>query len=484
MIKRSVCLSTLLILASLGHEAAFADPALLRTIWSLDEARGYCLDIPGFGAGIRLEENLQAHTCKYGESVEDQLFERDAGEPYVRAAAYDRCLTATAHAVGAEVNVQTCVRSALQQWEFAWGRLSPASRPDLCLSLAPAGGEITGTPVLISPVYRRRGVSLQLCADELESLQGLRWSPPGERGLSTVDVARRGMPDEAAAELDRLGRAFSGAIARQTRTLLAAAPKSYAHDELEIAADIAYGPHDAQRLDIYTATARPADRLRPAVIIFHGGGLIGGDRSTTANAAEYFASLGFVGVNGTYRRAPEAQWPEGGRDVATAVTWLHGHIADYGGDPGKIFVMGLSTGAFHAATYVFRPELMPSGTPRAAGTMLLSGPYTFDFENPTEGEVAYFGADPARYAEMVILGNVTATDIPVLLTTAEWDIARYTVPFAALLDELISGHGVIPRYGQNLGHNHVSQVSAIGTSDTTVSALLIDFIRKTIAAAD
>jgi acetyl esterase/lipase len=159
---------------------------------------------------------------------------------------------------------------------------------------------------------------------------------------------------------------------------------------------------------------------------------------------------------------------------------LKENVSDYGGDPEQIFVMGLSSGAYHSATYVFRPEVLLPRTARPAGAILMSGPYTFDFENPSIGELRYFGEDSQRYPEQVVIGNVTRTDIPVFLTTAEWDIDRYTVAFAALVQELMVGHGVVPRYKQNLGHNHTSQAVAIGTADTAVSTELVDFIERTI----
>ena len=85
---------------------------------------------------------------------------------------------------------------------------------------------------------------------------------------------------------------------------------------------------------------------------------------------------------------------------------------EYKADPERIFVAGISTGSLHVATYIFRPELLPPGTARAAGAILLSGPYTFDFSAPTKGELAYFGEDKSRWPKMVVPGNVTRTDIP------------------------------------------------------------------------
>ena len=41
--------------------------------------------------------------------------------------------------------------------------------------------------------------------------------------------------------------------------------------------------------------------------------------------------------------------------------------------------------------YVFRPELVPADAARPAGAILVSVPYTFDFEAAGRGELAYFG---------------------------------------------------------------------------------------------
>jgi triacylglycerol lipase len=124
---------------------------------------------------------------------------------------------------------------------------------------------------------------------------------------------------------------------------------------------------------------------------------------------------------------------------------------------------------------------MPAGTARAAGAILLSGPYTFDFSAPQKGELAYFGEDKSRWPQMVVPGNVTRTDIPVLFTTAEYDDPRYLKAHAALFSELVEKHGVRPRFRQSLGHNHVSQLLSVGTVDTSVSREILDFIDRVTA---
>jgi acetyl esterase/lipase len=453
-----------------------AQPKMLRAVQAHDEPRGYCLDISGSGPTLDLNAPLQAHTCKALPPVDDQLFEL-AGQQ-VRASEHDRCLAVEALEAGQPLHVRACSDSRQQRWRFEDGRLSPASRPELCVALAAARGEPWGTPRLVSPAYRRQSVALASCDDAAIAKQAFRWIDAAEVAPSHADEARAAMPPELAVALAAFGHEFDGAIAQQTAALYAPQPRVYEPAEIAVTKDLAYGPHERQRLDIYTRARRPAEPV-PAIVVFHGGGLIGGSRGATTNVAEYFASLGYVGVNGGYRLAPEAKWPDGARDVAAAVGYLRDHVAEHGGDPNRIYVAGISTGALHAATYVFRPELLPPDAARAAGAILVSGPYTFDFATAGRGELAYFGEDRARWPEMVVTGNVTRADIPVLMTTAEWDNDRYTKAYAELFHELVVKHGVTPRYLQSLGHNHSSQLLSVGTEDRSVSGIIVDFIERT-----
>ncbi len=456
---------------------SYADAGLLRTVQALDEARGYCLDIAGEGPTLRLDDALQAHTCKYGGPLDDQRFEHTAGGA-IRATMYDRCLAAASLEPGAKLLVRSCASVPTQLWSMAWGRLSPASRPDLCVSLAGDKGQPAGTPTMISPVYHRRDVSLDRCDAAREGNQSFRWSQPQERGLSSAEITRQGMPADIATQLMALRTAPD--TNAQTYKVYASQPRVYEASEIKVVKNIAYGPHERQQIDVHTGTMRRATRPVPVVAVFHGGGLIGGSRANTTTVADYFASIGFVGVNAGYRLAPDSKWPDGARDVGAVVTWLHDHAAEYGGNPDQIFLVGISTGSLHTATYVFRPELLAPGTPRVAGAILASGPYTFDFSEPMKGELAYFGEDKSRWPQMVVTGNVTRTDIPVLLTTAEWDEPRYYGPVAQLFSELVEKHHVRPRYRQSLGHNHVSQLLSIGTVDTSVSREILDFIDRVI----
>ena len=126
---------TAFVLVLSSPAVSYADSGLLRTIHTMDDARGYCLDIPGEGQTLRLDAALQLHTCKYGGPLDDQRFERTTAGS-IRASRYDRCLEAASLQPGAQLRLGPCGSAPAQLWSMAWGRVSPASRPDLCLSAA------------------------------------------------------------------------------------------------------------------------------------------------------------------------------------------------------------------------------------------------------------------------------------------------------------------------------------------------------------
>src|SRR6202041_1472243 len=57
----------------------------------------------------------------------------------------------------------------------------------------------------------------------------------------------------------------------------------------------------------------------------------------------------FVFVSTNYRLLPSVDMATIFHDIARSVHWVHDHIAEYGGDPKRIFVMGHSAGAQLAA---------------------------------------------------------------------------------------------------------------------------------------
>ena len=239
---------------------ASAEPALLRAVDALDEPRGYCIDIPGSGPTINLDAPLQGHTCKFRDAIADQLFDAAAGQ-HIRASEYERCLAVEALEPKQPLLLRGCTDSRLQRWQLTNGRLSPAARPELCVALGAERGERWGTPPLITPVYRRQTLALAECDEAAAKLQAFRWLPLAELVSSRADNVRAGMPADVAAALAAFGREFDGGIAQQTAAIYATQPRVYEPGEIVVAKDLAYGPHERQRVDVHTR-ATPAAPTR------------------------------------------------------------------------------------------------------------------------------------------------------------------------------------------------------------------------------
>lgn len=104
--------------------------------------------------------------------------------------------------------------------------------------------------------------------------------------------------------------------------------------------------HERQVLDVY---APPEAKNLPVVFWIHGGGWQAGDKTSVQLKPKAFVDKGFVFVSTNYRLLPDVEMETIFRDIAKSMHWVHDHIAEYGGDPNRVLVMGHSAGAQLAA---------------------------------------------------------------------------------------------------------------------------------------
>jgi len=107
-------------------------------------------------------------------------------------------------------------------------------------------------------------------------------------------------------------------------------------------------------LDVYFDNDKLSKSL-PVIIWVHGGAWCIGDKSSQmANKKDLFAKMGYILVSINYRLSPypyettnanRIKFPTHSNDVADATKWVYDHIADYGGNPDKIALIGHSAGA-------------------------------------------------------------------------------------------------------------------------------------------
>ncbi|MGI8925454.1 MAG: alpha/beta hydrolase fold domain-containing protein [Tepidiformaceae bacterium] len=110
------------------------------------------------------------------------------------------------------------------------------------------------------------------------------------------------------------------------------------------------------RCDIY----EPPSPIRNGigVLLVHGGGWSGGDRTQLKGYGILLGRKGYLCVASEYRLTGEALWPAQIEDVKAALRWMRANAGELGIDPSRIVIEGNSAGA-HLA-------LVAGGTSRVA----------------------------------------------------------------------------------------------------------------------
>ncbi len=121
------------------------------------------------------------------------------------------------------------------------------------------------------------------------------------------------------------------------------------------ALDVAYvsGGHEQQRLDLYApATAKAA----PVVIFVHGGEWTKGDKREVSHKPKLLNEHGIIFISVNYRLSGVAKHPAQVEDVAAAIRWTRDHVAEWGGDPQEIVLMGHSAGCHLVSLVALDPR--------------------------------------------------------------------------------------------------------------------------------
>ena len=288
------------------------------------------------------------------------------------------------------------------------------------------------------------------------------------------------------AKLRALGTAISPALINGTIELYKPLHAGASSANVQITRDIRYGDDARHRLDLFVPAGAKAGLL-PVLMFVHGGGFVGGDKSTPDspfydNVGLWAARNGCIGVTMTYRLAPAHRWPSGSDDVGRAVNHLRSSLAAHGGDANKIFIMGQSAGAVHVAGYIANQQSSEQSTSRdgwrPAGAALISGLFdTHTMEKDARFE-AYFGRDPAAYADRPFLTQLVRTEVPLFVAIGEFEPVDFLRQSVALLDAYFAQHQRLPRYVQLAGNNHLSTILQLNTADTTLAAPLLEFMRS------
>lgn len=184
--------------------------------------------------------------------------------------------------------------------------------------------------------------------------------------------------------------------------------------------DIIFDAQHGLELDVYSPVGV---EHAPVVVFFYGGRWEKGSRGQYRYVGAALATQGLVVVIPDYRKYPQVKLDGFMSDATNAVGWTRTHVADYGGDPGTIFLMGHSSGAHIGAllatdaSWLARVGMKPRDL---AGFIGLAGPY--DFTPITEPDlVGMFGDTPAQQRRSQPVDFVNGDEPPMLLLQGSGD---------------------------------------------------------------
>jgi triacylglycerol lipase len=308
---------------------------------------------------------------------------------------------------------------------------------------------------------------------------------------------------------------------------------------IKVVRDISFGPNPKDVVDVFTAEKGPESRT---VLIYVPGGA--GDKIELQNKESnafydnimrWATKHGMVGVNMQRHFSPT--WDAGARDVSHMIQWVQANIAQYHGNPERIFIWAHSAGNMPLGTYVGHPELYgpkglgvkgiifmspanfnilplappapsmqdmmhmfslagktcgasgPGGTAGALpgkGMNQPGGPTNEPLFGPPPGPNGPPVVDDATKLQRSSLPELKKTSAKILLANGEFDIGSpdpkhggLTAFSSALHDELCQeGPQHCPSVLVGKGHSHMSMVFAIDTDDTSVSDPILKWIHS------
>lgn len=182
-------------------------------------------------------------------------------------------------------------------------------------------------------------------------------------------------------------------------------------DSYRLTADVAYGPDPRQRLDVYTPRSASPTNGFPVAVFFYGGAWNRGDRADYQFVGAALASKGILAVLADYRLYPQVRYPDFLTDSARALAWAHRESARLGGDPGRLFVMGHSAGAYNAAMLALDARwLKAEGLAPSilAGWIGLAGPYDFLPITNADAQPVFFHPDYPKDSQPVAFAGKTS----------------------------------------------------------------------------
>ena len=142
--------------------------------------------------------------------------------------------------------------------------------------------------------------------------------------------------------------------------------------KLDCRIDVAYGPGEDEKLDVFPAAAPGS----PMVVYMHGGAWTRSDKANESFMAEAFVGAGAAFVAANFGLCPKVTLDEMIRQAREAVAWSCENARNFNADPARLYIAGHSSGG-HVGGMMAVTDWTAHNLPRGLikGALLCSGMY-------------------------------------------------------------------------------------------------------------
>lgn len=184
--------------------------------------------------------------------------------------------------------------------------------------------------------------------------------------------------------------------------------------------DLAYGPDERHRLDVF-----PAAKARGTLVFFHGGYWRSLDKDLFSWIAAPFVAAGIGVALPRYRLVPSVAIEQVVDDAVAAVNWLFANADVHGLPMERVVISGWSAGGHLAASVFAAPRGALRFEPaRVAGGVAMSG--VFEFEPLRHYSYnSEFRLDPAAVARLDLARRPRAIAAPVVVAAGAAESSEF-----------------------------------------------------------
>jgi arylformamidase len=226
-----------------------------------------------------------------------------------------------------------------------------------------------------------------------------------------------------------------------------------------------YGRSDVQLLDIF---AQKASSPVPVVVYLHGGAWLRGSRLDCAYPAPAVTGRGAALVVPEFDNVGVVSLPTMVEQCREAVDWTIRNAESFGGDPGRVYLAGHSSGA-HLASCV----LLDSTT--VQGALLISGMY--DLHAPLlSARSRYVKITPGELATASAMRHLGRIRCPVAVVWSTGDSPEFRRQ-GKVLTAALQGMGRLAGGGEIFSANHFEEPRQLADPDSQLSRVLFSLMK-------